>query len=246
MEPLWTRWWEKNHGNQEKGARGEIAAGKELEKLHSEGFHIFHDYKPENFGNVDHFLIGDKGVFVIETKAWSGEISTDGYDILVNGRRSRYSPISQAKSEATRVRHLLQKSGGIDIRVRSILCFTGDELRIYGKVRGVEVTSLGALRRSVMQLSVEIPDEERLNQSTVRVLSQRLSQHLSERPAASPGNLPEPPGKMKKRLKADKIFVAVYITSIFALTLIFAGDTAVILDNVANLYRAIYLLSSNP
>lgn len=239
---LWTSRWERKYGRQEKGARGEIAVGRELEKLHLEGFHVFHDYKPEGSGNVDHFLIGSGGVFTVETKAWSGEISTDGVDILINGERPRKSPVKQASREATRIRHLLRQSGGIDARVRPVLCFVGEDLRVYGRVRGVEVTSLGALRRSIMQLSTEVPDEDRLSPSTVRVLSSRLSQHLGELPAASPESPPASPSRTKKLLRAGSVFVALYFCFIFVLSLLFAGNTATMFENFADFYRAIEAL----
>lgn len=231
--------WEKKHGKREKGARGEISAGKELERLHVEGFHVFHDYKPEASGNVDHFLVGEGGVFIVETKSWSGEISSDGYNIFVNGASYRKSPIKQAAAEAYRIRELLKSSCGINVWVQPILCFADGDLRVYGKVGVVEVTSLGALNRSVMQLAHGNPDHRRLSASQVRAISGRLTQHLGELPATSPGNPPEPPGRMKKLLRADRMFVISYITLIFALSIAFAGNTATMFENLASLYRFI-------
>lgn len=240
---FWEKNWIKNHGNREKGARGEISVGKELEKLHIEGFHIFHDYKPEASGNVDHFLVGEGGVFIVETKAWSGEITTDGHDILRNGRSYRKDdPIKQAKGEATRVRHLLHIAGKLDVRVRPILCFTGENLRVYGSVRDVEITSLGALNRTVMQLTFKVSDEDRLSRSTVRVLSARLSQHLGELPAASPGSPPEKPSRLNRILNKPELLIAAYLLFVFAVSLAFAEKSAAVFSSVVGVYEGVEIL----
>ena len=47
--PIYNRWGE--------GARGEARVGAELEKLHKEGFRVFHDWD-KGQSNVDHFAIG--------------------------------------------------------------------------------------------------------------------------------------------------------------------------------------------
>ncbi len=59
-----------------EGARGEFQVGEELERLHKEGFYIFHDWYSGK-GNVDHFAVGPQGVFAVETKAWKGEITAE-------------------------------------------------------------------------------------------------------------------------------------------------------------------------
>lgn len=67
------------------GARGEFAVGKELERLHNEGFYVFHDWDSGR-GNVDHFAVGTRGVFVVETKALRDEVTCEDGKLLQNGR----------------------------------------------------------------------------------------------------------------------------------------------------------------
>ena len=52
------------------GYDGEVAVGQELSQLLSEGYHVFHDFPADRF-NIDHIVVGSKGVFAIETKARS-------------------------------------------------------------------------------------------------------------------------------------------------------------------------------
>ncbi len=174
------------------GARGEILVGEELEKLHKEGFHIFHDYFSEGRGNVDHFVIGLPGIFVIETKAWKGEITFRDDRFLVNGRPTTMKdPIKQVKGEAKDIHELIRTSCGIWTFVYPVLCFSKCELRQYESVREVEITNVGSLNRTIMQLAQHVPDDDRLSPSQVRVISQRLQKRLGEAPAAAPDSPPE-------------------------------------------------------
>src|SRR5919107_5337777 len=67
------------------GTQGEVEVGRELERLHKEGFYVFHDWDSGR-GNVDHFAIGPQGVFVVETKAITGEISCEKGKLLRNSK----------------------------------------------------------------------------------------------------------------------------------------------------------------
>lgn len=227
----------------ENGARGEILVGKELEKLHKEAFHVFHDYYSEGRGNVDHFMVGTSGIFAIETKAWKGEITFENDRFLVDGKPTTMKdPIKQVKGEAKDIYELVRKSCGMSPFVRPVLCFSKGELRHYEAVRGVEVTNVGSLNRTIMQLAQRIPDDHRLSLSQVRVISQRLREHLGELPAAAPGSPPEEPSRLQRALKSGGFFVACYLFFTFLVSVIFAGSTAQFLEDLAELYRLVELL----
>lgn len=51
-----------------KGGNAEIAVGAELELLRHEGYAVMHDLDRVVAGNVDHFVSGASGAFMIETK----------------------------------------------------------------------------------------------------------------------------------------------------------------------------------
>lgn len=94
------------------GRDGERAVAQQLEWLRRENFFVFHDV-PNGDANVDHLLIGPKGVFTIETKTLSkperGECKitfTDGV-IRANGLALDRDPLVQAKAQASWMRAFL-------------------------------------------------------------------------------------------------------------------------------------------
>ncbi len=94
------------------GRDGERAVAQQLEWLRRENFFVFHDV-PNGDANVDHLLIGPKGIFTIETKTLSkperGEckiVVVDGV-IRANGRALDRDPLIQAKAQAGWLRAFL-------------------------------------------------------------------------------------------------------------------------------------------
>jgi hypothetical protein len=70
------------------GAAGEMKTGRLLEPLEAEGFRILHDRKiPRSRANIDHVVIGPPGIFVLETKSYSGSLQIRGDEVFVAGRR---------------------------------------------------------------------------------------------------------------------------------------------------------------
>jgi hypothetical protein len=65
-----------------RGAHGERQTARLLDRLTRGGYVVFHDLAvPGNTSaNVDHLVIGPSGVFVIDSKLWSGQVhqSSDG------------------------------------------------------------------------------------------------------------------------------------------------------------------------
>lgn len=94
------------------GRDGERAVAQQLEWLRRESFFVFHDV-PNGDANVDHLLIGPKGVFTIETKTLSkperGECKIAVVDgvIRANGRTLDRDPLVQAKAQAGWLRAFL-------------------------------------------------------------------------------------------------------------------------------------------
>lgn len=105
----------------DEGARGEFVVGAELERVHLEGYYVFHDWDSGR-GNVDHFVIGLQGVVVVETKAFTGELTCEDGRLLRNGRPIPGKDVTkQAMAEAMAVRDLLRDSSGIEAFVHSVL-----------------------------------------------------------------------------------------------------------------------------
>ena len=67
----------------QRGAHGERRTARLLDRLTRSGFVVLHDLAvPGSPGNVDHLVIGPSGVFVIDSKQWTGSVH-QGADGLV-------------------------------------------------------------------------------------------------------------------------------------------------------------------
>lgn len=94
------------------GRDGERVVAQQLEWLRREDYFVFHDV-PNGDANVDHLLIGPKGIFTIETKTLSkperGECKISVMDgvIRANGRALDRDPLVQAKAQAGWLRAFL-------------------------------------------------------------------------------------------------------------------------------------------
>jgi hypothetical protein len=59
-----------------RGARGERRTARHLHKLVRQGWTVLHDVAvPGSRANGDHLLIGPPGVFLVDSKAWHGQIT---------------------------------------------------------------------------------------------------------------------------------------------------------------------------
>lgn len=56
------------------GAEGERRTEKQLRSFEKQGWTVAHDLDGR-FGNLDHLVVGPPGVFLLDSKYWSGEVS---------------------------------------------------------------------------------------------------------------------------------------------------------------------------
>ena len=84
------------------GAEGERRTAEVLARLESDGYRVLHDRRiPGSRANIDHVVVGPTGVYVVETKSWSGAVRLRGGAIRIAGRRS--AVIDQVQREADAV-----------------------------------------------------------------------------------------------------------------------------------------------
>ena len=123
----------KKLNNLRLGKEGEIAVGQYLELFREKGFKVFHDIvgkKGEEF-NIDHVLIGSKGIFTIETKTYSkpskgkANVVFDGDKIFINGQESKSDIVSQAKAESNWLTNKLKALTGKTYKVKPVVVFPG-------------------------------------------------------------------------------------------------------------------------
>ncbi len=116
-----------------KGARGEESVARSLALLPPQ-WHIFHGIAiGRELGgggaDIDHVAVGPTGVFVIETKNWSGAISAEHNTLLCDGVAPDRNPLEQVKTATAALRDRLRDTGETDdtppLPVIPVLCFTG-------------------------------------------------------------------------------------------------------------------------
>jgi len=77
--------YEKERLSMRKGAIGEAAVALILDSFPND-YWVIHDLTTPS-GNLDHVVVGPTGVFVIDTKNWTGVVSADGHgELLLNGK----------------------------------------------------------------------------------------------------------------------------------------------------------------
>ena len=109
---------------------GERAVGQHLERLRESGIHVFHDVPGDGF-NIDHVLVGEQGIFAVETKTFSkparGEAKITYSDgaLLANGHKIERNPIVQARAAAKWLARMLQESTGRTLKAHPVVLFPG-------------------------------------------------------------------------------------------------------------------------
>jgi hypothetical protein len=139
----------------EKGAIGEMPVGKALDRLGTKyGFGVLHDRKiPGSVANIDHILVTDRGVFVIDAKNHKGLVRIDEQGGILSplvrtlyvGSRNQTKLVEGVKKQVDIVSAALRK-GGFDTRVFGILAFFEAEWPLLFKpseINGILINSKG-------------------------------------------------------------------------------------------------------
>jgi hypothetical protein len=115
------------------GFEAKLAVGQELNQLIHDGFYVYHDFPADKF-NIDHIVVGSKGVFAIETEARSKpaaknrvEDATVEYDgrTLYFPKGDDFKTIDQAERQAAWLSNWLGKAIGEPIAARAIVALPG-------------------------------------------------------------------------------------------------------------------------
>jgi hypothetical protein len=125
-----------------RGGQGERCTARLLDRLTRDGYVVFHDLAvPGSDANVDHLVIGTSGVFVIDTKQWTGEVC-QGADGLVWHNHYRLDrTLETVRWEADTVGRLL------GTRAAALLCVHGARIQGGGlDTQGVAIVPAQLLR----------------------------------------------------------------------------------------------------
>jgi hypothetical protein len=109
---------------------GEMAIGQYLEKLREKGYSIFHDIVGDGF-NLDHVIISEHGIFIIETKTYSKPnkrqpvILFDGDSIQIDKGIDASHLITQVRAQQDWLKNIINESTGKNIDVKPVIVFPG-------------------------------------------------------------------------------------------------------------------------
>lgn len=125
----------------DKGAEGEEAVARKLDKLPRDRWITLHDRKLGDGGrNVDHLVIGPGGVFSVNTKNLGGRVVVKPTAFLVNGFPERCLHV--ARDEAARVGERLTIVMGAAVEVEPVIVVLSPELRVDAQPDDVHVLGL--------------------------------------------------------------------------------------------------------
>jgi Nuclease-related domain len=126
----------------QRGAHGERRTARLLDRLTGDGYVVFHDLAiPGSPANVDHLVIGPSGVFVIDSKQWTGSVhqSSDGLAWHNHYRLDR--TLETVRWEADALGRLL------NTRAAALLCVHGAHIQGSGlDAGGVAIVPTHLLR----------------------------------------------------------------------------------------------------
>jgi hypothetical protein len=149
----------------QRGAQGERRTARLLDRLVRDGYVVFHDLAvPGSPANVDHLVIGPSGVFVIDSKQWTGSVhqSPDGLAWHDHYRLDR--TLETVRWEAQAISRLL------GTRAAALLCVHGAYVQGGGAdARGVAIVPAGRVRDALGQDRVLSDADVELLAATARL-----------------------------------------------------------------------------
>ncbi len=119
------------------GAKGEKIIAKILKRYSIiRGYKVINDiYLPlyEETTQIDHILIGNFGVLVVETKNLHGEIygnpSEKNWSQFIGTKKHKfYNPIFQNKTHIDNIRYIFNKENIYNINIDGVVVFTGNKI----------------------------------------------------------------------------------------------------------------------
>jgi hypothetical protein len=129
---------------------GEKQVTKLLSSSLSDDYFLLNDlYLRNGGGDIDHIVLGPSGVFVLETKNWSGDVTCHGDEWQRAGRGNfKGSPSLQVKRNAAKIKRIIDSSQGLrslSIQVEAIVVFTNSHAVLHLNNPAVAILKLPQL-----------------------------------------------------------------------------------------------------
>jgi hypothetical protein len=118
------------------GWAGEKQVANLLSSRLNDDYYLLNDlYLHYGGGDIDHVVLGPSGVFVLETKNWSGEITCRGDEWERSGRHNfKASPSLQVKRNAAKIKRIIDSSPSLkllEVWVEGIVVFTNNHATLH-------------------------------------------------------------------------------------------------------------------
>jgi hypothetical protein len=128
-----------------KGGAAELVAAQMLGELSAHDIHALHDrrWPGTRSANIDHLVVGTSGVFVVDTKDWSDEVTITSTG-LMRGQASCADELDKSRRMANAVLEELAEEGLAPGQVLPVLAFHGKTIGPHN-VDGVWVVGAGEL-----------------------------------------------------------------------------------------------------
>jgi hypothetical protein len=123
----------KERRREQQAYEDEIVVARELDRLTSEGNHVYHDIPAEDF-NIDHVVVGRTGIFAVESGARLKSAKTKRLEdatVEYNGRMlmfpggDDYKTIEQAERQASWISDWISRAVGEQVAARAIVALPG-------------------------------------------------------------------------------------------------------------------------
>ena len=136
------------------GWQGEKKVIKLLKNTLNNDYYLINEVNISKNADVDHIVLGPNGIFVIETKNWSGKITCNSDDWQREDRKKYVnSPSRQVKKNTTKVKQKLEIHPDLrnhGIWVESIVVFTNDNISLYLNKPTVTVLKIAELPKHII------------------------------------------------------------------------------------------------
>ncbi len=171
-----------------KGYIGENKIIKKLSLVEGAKLHnVYLEFEGELECEIDHLLVNQHGVFIIETKNWAGHITVDSDGTTLKGKTEKdkkrvdKNPIDQinrcAMSLDKFIRYYCTDISDISVPIHTIVVFADDESRLECK-RGVGLTKI-VLVDTLFESIREIEQEFKyvINESAQNHILTKINEH---------------------------------------------------------------------
>jgi hypothetical protein len=129
----------------QRGAHGERRTARLLGRLTRDGYVVFHDLAvPDSPANVDHLVIGPSGVFVIDSKQWTGSVHQGADGLAWHNHYPLDRTLETVRWQAQQV------SRALGTRTHALLCVHGAHVHGGGlHAQGVAIVPAHLLRSAL-------------------------------------------------------------------------------------------------